>query len=134
MEYSCPYKEIPDSDLITFDELVEIKKYDIEYLEYSACSLIEDSIKKYPDHTPLVPVSTGKDSIVTLYLTRLVNPNAKAIFNNTSLDVADSYRFAKSIINCEIMNPEEGFYPWVKEQKCILQDFQERVAPSLRQA
>ena len=117
MEYSCPYKEIPDSDLITFDELVEIKKYDIEYLEYSACSLIEDSIKKYPDHTPLVPVSTGKDSIVTLYLTRLVNPNAKAIFNNTSLDVADSYRFAKSIISCEIMNPEEGFYPWVKRTK-----------------
>lgn len=47
----------------------------------------------------------------------LISEDYTLIFNNTSLDVADSYRFAKSIINCEIMNPEEGFYPWVKRTK-----------------
>ena len=117
MSYETPYKVVPEDELLSFDELVKLKHFDLDYLEYEACCLIEDSLDKYQGYTPLIPVSTGKDSMVALYLTRLIRPDAKAIFNNTSLDVADSYRLAKNIANCEIMNPEEGFYDWVRKSK-----------------
>lgn len=39
----------------------------------------------------------------------------KIIFNNTSMDCADSYKMAKSIPDCLIINPQEGFYNKIKK-------------------
>lgn len=119
MSYLVPdsYEVLGEDGIITHAEVVKLNENRLKFLEYKAYTFIEDMLKKYEDYTPLVPVSTGKDSMVTLYLTRMIKPDAKAIFNNTSLDVADSYRMAKNIENCEIMSPEEGFYPWVRRTK-----------------
>ena len=61
----------------------------------------------------------GKDSMLTCHLVRKLYPETKAIFNNTSLDCADTYRMVKTFPNCEIMNPEKGFYQYIKEQNII---------------
>lgn len=119
LEYTIPddYDKIDEDELMTFDELVKINEIHLRYKEFNSLNLIRDMFEKYSDFTPIVPVSTGKDSMVTLFLARMINGDTKAMFNNTSLDVADSYIMAKNIVNCDIMNPDEGFYPWVKRTK-----------------
>ena len=63
--------------------------------------------------------STGKDSILTLDLVQKVIPNVRVVFNNTSLDVADTYRMVKSHNDWEITNPKEGFYNWIRRMNYI---------------
>lgn len=63
--------------------------------------------------------STGKDSMVTLDLVQKVIPNVRVVFNNTSLDVADTYRMVKSHKDWEITNPKEGFYNWIRRMNYI---------------
>lgn len=41
------------------------------------------------------------------------------MFNNTSLDVSDTYKMVKSHPDWIITNPEVGFYKWVKKQMFI---------------
>jgi len=102
--YSSDYVE-PESwqDTLSRHDLSEIEKNSIE--------LIKDRLMKFLDHTPIVLTSTGKDSEV---VRRLVEKCCKPriLFNNTSLDCAQTYRFVKSIDNAEIINPTEGFYQW----------------------
>lgn len=119
MEWVKPdsYENIDEKELISFDELVRLNELHIRYKEFQSLDFLRKMLEKYKDFTPIVPISTGKDSMVTLLLTRMVRENTLAIFNNTSLDVADSYIMAKNISNCKIMNPKEGFYPWVKRTK-----------------
>ena len=81
-------------------------------IEKDALYLIQNKIEEYKNYTPIIPVSTGKDSMVICYLVRSLYPDTKAIFNNTSLDCADTYRMIKRLPNCEIMNPKEGFYQY----------------------
>lgn len=87
--------------------------------ENNALQLIKDKLAKFDEYTPLIPISTGKDSMVTMNLVRKLIPDCKAIFNNTSLDCFDTYKMAKQIDNCEIMNPDTGFYQYVKNDKVI---------------
>lgn len=49
-----------------------------------------------------------------MHLVRLIDKNIKCIFNNTSLDCADTYLHIKEIPNLDIINPDEGFYQWRK--------------------
>lgn len=63
--------------------------------------------------------STGKDSMVTLDLVQRFIPDIKVIFNNTSMDCADTYRLVKSHKNWIINNPKEGFYAWSKRSNFI---------------
>ena len=41
------------------------------------------------------------------------------MFNNTSLDVADTYKMVKSHQDWIITNPKEGIYKWVKRNNFI---------------
>lgn len=61
----------------------------------------------------------GKDSSVTLYLTRKVFPDAKGVFNNTSLDCADTYKHIGTWDNILTINPDEGFYQWRKRNNFV---------------
>ena len=63
--------------------------------------------------------STGKDSMVTLDLVQRFIPDIKVYFNNTSLDVGDTYRIVKKHKDWTIINPPYGFYQWVKFQDFI---------------
>lgn len=68
---------------------------------------------------PLIPVSMGKDSQAVCYLVRKLYPDVKAIFNNTTLDCADTYKMAKETPNCEILTPDQGFYQYIKQTQMI---------------
>ena len=57
--------------------------------------------------------------MVTLDLVQKVIPNIRVVFNNTSLDVAGTYRMVKSHKDWEITNPKEGFYQYIKRMDYI---------------
>lgn len=64
--------------------------------------------------------STGKDSTVTLDIVRRVlGEDPRVVFNNTSLDVQDTYLLVKAHPEWEITNPKEGFYPWCERMGFI---------------
>lgn len=111
MSYSIPkgYRSINDFEIASWSEIAQLHKSDIENKENTALELIRKKLQQYKNHTPIIPISTGKDSMVILSLVRQVYPSAKAIFNNTSLDCADTYKMVKTIDNCKIMNPPKVF-------------------------
>lgn len=113
------YEKISDVDLASWQDLIELKKEYLTQLEADSLNLIKEKMEKYNTYTPIIPVSMGKDSMLTCHLVRKLYPETKAIFNNTSLDCADTYRMVKQFPNCEIMNPEKGFYQYIKEQNII---------------
>lgn len=113
------YSKIEDVEIISWNELIEMKKNHLENIELEAICLIKSKMKKFENYIPIIPVSMGKDSQVTCHLVRKCLPNTKAIFNNTTLDCADTYKMAKQFPNCEIMTPSEGFYQYIKRIKII---------------
>ena len=117
MTYKVPkgYSKVEDIDIASWNDLIEMSKSHLENIESEAKQLIKDKMDKFSGYIPLVPVSMGKDSMVTCHLVRECYPDTKAIFNNTTLDCADTYRMAKTFPNCEMMTPKQGFYRYIKE-------------------
>lgn len=113
------YENIEDIELANWNYLIEISKAHLENIESEAKQLIIDKMIKFAGYIPLVPVSMGKDSQVTCHLVRECYPDTKAVFNNTTLDCADTYLMAKKFPNCEIMTPKQGFYQYIKEAQMI---------------
>ena len=113
------YDNISDVDLASWQDLIELQKEHLTQLEADSLKLIKEKTEKFNTYTSIIPVSMGKDSMLTCHLVRKLYPETKAIFNNTSLDCADTYRMLKTFPNCEIMNPEKGFYQYIKEQNII---------------
>jgi 3'-phosphoadenosine 5'-phosphosulfate sulfotransferase (PAPS reductase)/FAD synthetase len=101
-------------------ETVERNKSKLMELEKESLELIRSSLGKYKEHKPIVLTSTGKDSQVVRYLVEQVLGNdVWKIFNNTSMDCAETYRMVKKTPNCTIVNPEEGFFQWQKRTNFI---------------
>lgn len=121
MSYTIPksYKSYENNNLISWNELIEINKKRLNIIEEESIKLIKDKVNKYSEYKPIIPISTGKDSMVTLHLVRKILPDIRVIFNNTSLDCADTYRMVKAMPEVEIMNPKRGFYDYVKTDKVI---------------
>ena len=121
MSYKIPhnYETIKDFDLASWNDIIEMNKSHLENIESEAEQLIYDKMEKFNGFIPLVPVSMGKDSQVTCHLVRECYPSTKAIFNNTTLDCADTYLMAKKFHNCEIMTPKQGFYQYIKQEQMI---------------
>lgn len=113
------YESISDVDLASWDELIELNREHLENIESESLDLIRDKMDKFSGYTPLIPISMGKDSMLTCYLVRSLYPDTKAVFNNTSLDCADTYLMVKKFPNCEIMNPDKGFYQYVDSDNMI---------------
>ena len=113
------YDNISDVDLASWQDVIELQKEHLTQLEADSLELIKEKTEKFNTYTSIIPVSMGKDSMLTCHLVRKLYPETKAIFNNTSLDCADTYRMVKTFPNCEIMNPEKGFYQYIKEQNII---------------
>lgn len=77
--------------------------------------MIRKTIEEHPEHEPYVLHSTGKDSVVTQHLCDLSGKQIKTVFNNTSLDCADTYKIVNRHRNDWIItNPDMGFYQYVK--------------------
>ena len=113
------HKEYIDSKFETWLETAERMKHNIHRLVSESLEIIEDTVERYNDYDMWVLTSTGKDSTVTLDLVRKIVPEIKVMFNNTSLDVADTYKMVKSHQDWIITNPKEGFYQWVKRNNFI---------------
>ena len=113
------YDNVEDVDLASWQDLIEMKKEHLKQIESEALFLIKEKMKEYQEYTSIIPVSMGKDSMLTCYLVRSLYPDTKAVFNNTTLDCKDTYRMAKRFSNCEIMNPRKGFYEYVESHHMI---------------
>ena len=98
--------------LESWEQTIDIHKEELQQLEKYSRELIMDSIHKYSDRKIAILSSGGKDSSVTTFLVKSCVDNPEIIFNNTSLDCADTYLHIKKENNLTIINPKEGFYQW----------------------
>lgn len=103
----------------SWQDTIARRNHELDDLERDSFELIKSKINEYPDHKPYILTSGGKDSNLTLHLVRKLYPDVTALFNNTSLDSADTYLYIKQLDNCKILNPEEGFYQWRKRHDVI---------------
>lgn len=103
----------------TWGETYQRLKSELQTKIDESIAVIRQTVKDYSDYEKIVLTSTGKDSMVVLNLVQKIIPNVRVIFNNTSLDVADTYKMVKSHKNWEITNPKEGFYTWIRRMNYI---------------
>lgn len=108
------YKNYEKIELETWQDTIERNKKHLEEIEEESFKLIKQSRDIYKDNKIAILTSTGKDSQVVEHLVKkLYKEEPIVIFNNTSLDCADSYLFIKKEENdLKIINPKEGFYQW----------------------
>lgn len=90
-------------------------KENINNLEEHSLNLIEEAKEKYKGRQYAVPYSTGKDSSVTLHLVKKSGIDPLVIFNNTTIDVADTYLHINAMDNVVKTIAEQGFYIWRKD-------------------
>ena len=106
------YKEF---EIESWQETITRQEDRINQLEQESLNLIKEKLEKYKDRTPYVLTSDGKDSVVTEHLVQKIVPDVESVFNNTSLDIAATYKHIKSKDNTIIVNPKEGFHQWLRK-------------------
>lgn len=118
-----PHKKQNNNTLSSNFETWEqtIKRYEAELAlkEQSSLQIIRNAIKEYPNHRRAVFTSTSKDSMVTLDLVQKVDNDVGIYFNNTTLDVADTYKMVKAHKDWTIINPDIGFYRYIFKERFI---------------
>jgi len=105
--------------LETWDETINREKDRINMLEKESLNIIKEYTNLNNNRLNATLTSFGKDSAVTLHLGRKLFPDMLAIFGNTSLDCADTYKHAKATHNVLTINPKEGFYQWRERYQYI---------------
>nr|DAU21130.1 MAG TPA: phosphoadenosine-phosphosulfate reductase [Caudoviricetes sp.] len=105
----------------TWEETYQRLKLDLQVKIDECLDVIKQTVKDYSDYEKIVLTSTGKDSMVVLDLVQKIIPDIQVMFNNTSLDCADTYRMVKLHKNWIVNNPPEGFYTWIKKYNFIPQ-------------
>lgn len=113
------HKEFIEDKFETWLETAERLKHNIQTLVDESLDVIRKCVDEYKDYDLWCLTSTGKDSVVTLDLVRKYVPDIKIMFNNTSLDVADTYKIVKSHPEWVVTNPKQGFYQYVRELNFI---------------
>lgn len=119
------YKDKQGNNLIdtidkeSWEETIKRNKDRLLYLEEHSLKLIKTCLDIYSDRIPAIPHSSGKDSSLVAYLVRQIIDNPLIIFNNTSCQDADIYRYIKQENNLLITNPKEGIYNWMKSNNFI---------------
>ena len=77
------YKDVSEIDLASWDDLIEMNKPHLEKIESEAKKLIYEKLDKFDGYTPIVPISTGKDSMVVCYLVRECKEDTTTSTRNT---------------------------------------------------
>lgn len=108
----------PINNPMSWEQTVNKFNNQLENKVEQAKCMTQISIQKFKDYTPYILTSTGKDSQV---MADIVNKliNCKTVFNNTSLDCADTYKIVNQHSEWVVTNPKQGFYDWIKEQNMI---------------
>lgn len=122
-DLSISFKRYKDKEfeIESWRNTVNRKRQHLINLEYKAFRLIE-LCDKYcsKDIKRCVLSSGGKDSSVVTYLAKEILKNPPLIiFNNTTLDCAETYKHIKKEDNLLIINPKEGFYQWRERMNFI---------------
>lgn len=113
------YDAIENITIISWQRLAKLQKNHLDKLKANSLKLVNECLDKYEEYMPIVLTSGGKDSSVIMDLVRQVDPCVKAVFNNTTLDCADTYKHIKMINGIKCINPNEGFYQWRKRMNFI---------------
>lgn len=100
-------------ELETWQDTVKRYKDRLSEVECHSLDLIQKSIDKYQREV-IVLSSGGKDSAIVTHLVKKCVGNPLVMFNNTSLDCADTYLHIKQEPNLLLTNPPEGFYQYRK--------------------
>jgi len=98
-----------------WDDTVLRNKENLLKKEKESLNLIKGKLEQYKNYKTIVLTSDGKDSTIVEYLVKHINPTVVLVFNNTSLDCADTYKHIKSRNDINVLNPKEGFYQWIKK-------------------
>ena len=104
---------------ISWKELVQLYEDRLVELESHALKLIQLSLGCHPNRNIGVLISGGKDSSVIHHLVSKCSDSYRLIFNNTTLDCSDTYKFIKSFNDVLVCTPKEGFYTWQKRTNMI---------------
>lgn len=114
-----PYEVCEGCEFETWEQTVERMNPELDTMVEDSLAVIRKAIAYYSEHKKYIMTSTGKDSTVMLDLVKKVQPDVKVVFNNTSMDCADTYKLVKSHKNWEITNPNIGFYQYCAKNKFI---------------
>ena len=106
-----PYEKDEVADFKTYLSTTSNYKQKIE----KCIERFKSHLEKYPDHEVVIMNSTGKDSIVAEFVVSSCTYNYVNAFNNTSLETAITIKKAKGLQNLKIINPNTGFYNWIKK-------------------
>ncbi|MCF0126851.1 MAG: phosphoadenosine phosphosulfate reductase family protein [Clostridia bacterium] len=106
-------------ELESWNETITRKEERLKKLEKESLELIKKSLEKYKRFKPVILNSRGKDSCVVDYLVSKIVDSPSRFFNNTTLDVSDTYKFIKQFDNLTIINPDEGFYTWREKENIV---------------
>lgn len=96
---------------LNWEEVYKYYEKEIKSLEKDSLDLILKN-KLGKDIQNVILTIGGKDSNLIDYLVHKHIKNPRIIFNNTSLDVKETYKYIKSRNDIEIISPKEGFYQW----------------------
>lgn len=108
------HKEYIEADFETWDQTIQRLSPELDEKINESLDVIRDTIEKYNTSDLWALTSTGKDSTVVIDLVKKIKPDINIMFNNTSLDSADTYKIVKSHPEWIVTNPKEGFYVWSK--------------------
>lgn len=89
---------------ITTEELHERQKWTLERKIDHSLFTIENALT-YSNGNAYVSFSGGKGSVVLLYLARIIKPDIKAVFFNTTNEFPEMYRFINGF-DCMKVQPE----------------------------
>ena len=97
----------------TWEETYQRFKENILDIERESIDTINHYIEVYNNSSFVLLTSMGKDSQLVKYLIDKIGLKYIGLFNNTSLDCADTYRMVKKDKLTNIVSPNIGFYKWV---------------------
>lgn len=107
------------NDCETWEQTLIRNEQHLQEIENESIDLIKKVCEDYKDYDKYILTSTGKDSTVTMDLVHKVDSNIKVVFNNTSLDCADTYQLVNKHKDWIVTNPKEGFYQYIKRMNYI---------------
>lgn len=99
---------------VPYNELIDRQSWSLGKKIDHSLYVIDAFMSKYPN--AVIAYSGGIDSTVMLFLVRMISPNAKAVFANTSNEFSEIVRFVKDTDNVEIVTPDKSFIDTLKTE------------------
>lgn len=113
-----PYESCESYEFETWEQTIRRLEPELSALKEESLGIIQKAIDNYGNHRKAVFTSTGKDSMVVLDLVQKLIPDVEVYFNNTTLDVSDTYKMVQSN-NWSVINPDIGFYRYIFKEHFI---------------